>query len=88
LQISVNLLSLFSFFTVHGSADEIIPVEDAYEFAKHIPTHKLCVIEGADHCYTSHRKALSDAVVDFIMSNKVSPNDMFAAVLCYVKRGI
>ena len=81
---------MFSFFTVHGSADEIIPVEDAYEFAKHIPTHKLSVIDGADHCYTAHHKELSDAVVDFIMSNKVSANDMFSLVLFaqYVHRDI
>jgi alpha/beta superfamily hydrolase len=82
------LLSVFSFFTVHGSADGIIPVEDAYEFAKHIPTHKLRVIEGADHCYTAHRKELSDAVVDFITSDKVSATGMFTAVLCFVNRAI
>uniref|UniRef100_A0A0D9V291 Serine aminopeptidase S33 domain-containing protein n=1 Tax=Leersia perrieri TaxID=77586 RepID=A0A0D9V291_9ORYZ len=57
--------------SVHGSADDIIPVEDAYEFAKHIPNHKLNVIDGADHCYTAHRKELSDAVVDFITSSEV-----------------
>lgn len=62
------------FFTVHGSADEIIPVEDAYEFAKHIPNHKLHVIEGANHCYTAHRKELSDAVVDFITSSEDGNN--------------
>ncbi|XP_044976215.1 uncharacterized protein LOC123443757 isoform X1 [Hordeum vulgare subsp. vulgare] len=67
---SLSISKECSFFTVHGSADDIIPVEDAYEFAKHIPTHKLCVVEGADHCYTRHRKELSDAVVGFITSNK------------------
>lgn len=66
---SDNLPSLFRFFTVHGSADETIPVEDAYEFAKHIPNHKLQVIEGANHNYTAHREELADAVVDFITSN-------------------
>jgi alpha/beta superfamily hydrolase len=70
----IILLSFFSFFTVHGSSDELIPAEDAYEFAKHIPNNKLRVIEGANHCYTAHRKELSSAVVDFIMSNKVPPN--------------
>uniref|UniRef100_A0A0E0JKE0 BAAT/Acyl-CoA thioester hydrolase C-terminal domain-containing protein n=1 Tax=Oryza punctata TaxID=4537 RepID=A0A0E0JKE0_ORYPU len=64
-----NLPSSFRFFTVHGSADETIPVEDAYEFAKHISNHKLQVIEGANHNYTTHRKELTDAVVDFITSN-------------------
>ncbi|KAL5228152.1 hypothetical protein ABZP36_016417 [Zizania latifolia] len=69
LAASLSISKECRFFTVHGSADEIIPVEDAYEFAKHIANHKLHVIEGADHCYTAHRKELSDAVVDFITSN-------------------
>ncbi|GAB2291836.1 hypothetical protein Dimus_026087 [Dionaea muscipula] len=54
--------------TVHGSADEIIPVEDANEFSKIIPNHKLLIIEGADHCYTSHQAELASAVLDFIKS--------------------
>jgi len=66
-----SLLSLFRFLTVHGSADKTIPVEDAYEFAKHVPNHKLHVIEGANHNYTAHRKEVADAVVDFITSNGV-----------------
>ena len=52
--------------TIHGSADEIIPVEDALEFTKIIPNHKLHIIEGADHCYTSHQAELASTVVDFI----------------------
>ncbi|CAL2274668.1 unnamed protein product [Prunus armeniaca] len=52
--------------TVHGSADEIIPVEDALEFSKIIPNHKLHVIEGADHFYTSHQAELVSVVLDFI----------------------
>ncbi|KAL6274478.1 hypothetical protein ACE6H2_025170 [Prunus campanulata] len=52
--------------TVHGSADETIPVEDALEFSKIIPNHKLHVIEGADHCYTSHQAELVSVVLDFI----------------------
>ena len=65
------LLSLFRFLTVHGSADTTIPVDDAYEFAKLIPNHKLHVIEGANHNYTAHHKEVADAVVDFIMTNGV-----------------
>ncbi|XP_015692225.1 uncharacterized protein LOC102717014 isoform X1 [Oryza brachyantha] len=68
---SLSISKECRFFTVHGSADEIIPVEDAYEFARHIPNHKLRVIEGANHCYTAHRKELSDAVVDFIASSEL-----------------
>ncbi|KAL5572467.1 hypothetical protein UlMin_022064 [Ulmus minor] len=52
--------------TVHGSADEIIPVEDALEFSKIIPNHKLSIIEGADHGYTSHQAELASIVLDFI----------------------
>ncbi|XP_062213762.1 uncharacterized protein LOC133914748 [Phragmites australis] len=67
---SLSISKECRFFTIHGSTDEIIPVEDAYEFAKLIPNHKLCVIEGANHCYTAHRKELSDAVVGSITSNE------------------
>ena len=53
-------------FTVHGSADTIIPVGDAFEFAKILPNHKLHIIEGADHVYTDHQAELASVVVDFI----------------------
>lgn len=66
---SVSISKGCRFLTVHGSADKTIPVEDAHEFAKHIPNHELRVIEGANHNYTSHRKEVADAVVDFITSN-------------------
>ncbi|KAJ3671157.1 hypothetical protein LUZ60_008583 [Juncus effusus] len=54
--------------TVHGTEDEIISVGDAHEFAMIIPNHKLQIINGADHCYTSHQTELASAVVDFITS--------------------
>ncbi|GMH18079.1 hypothetical protein Nepgr_019920 [Nepenthes gracilis] len=52
--------------TIHGSADETIPVQDAHEFSKIIPNHKLHIIEGADHCYSSHQAELASAVSEFI----------------------
>lgn len=61
-----NKYSIYRVFTVHGSADEIIPVEDALEFAKIIPNHKLQIIEGANHSYTSHQAELVSAVLNFI----------------------
>ncbi|KAL6881983.1 hypothetical protein ACP4OV_011455 [Aristida adscensionis] len=67
---SLSISKECRFFTIHGSADKIIPVEDAYEFAKLIPNHKLCVIKSANHGYTSHRKQLCDAVVDSITYNE------------------
>ncbi|GMJ07327.1 hypothetical protein like AT1G29840 [Hibiscus trionum] len=51
---------------VHGSADTVIPVEDALGFAKSISNHQLQIIEGADHVYTSHQTELASAVVKFI----------------------
>ncbi|MBA0777547.1 hypothetical protein Gotri_005557 [Gossypium trilobum] len=54
--------------TVHGSADEIISVEDALEFSKVIPNHQLHIIEGANHGYTSHQNELASTVVKFIKS--------------------
>ncbi|KAG2666025.1 hypothetical protein I3760_15G036400 [Carya illinoinensis] len=52
--------------TIHGSKDKIVPVEDALEFAKFIPNHKLHIIQGADHEYTSHQDELAAVVLDFI----------------------
>ncbi|PON84411.1 Alpha/beta hydrolase fold [Trema orientale] len=52
--------------TIHGSADEIIPVEDASKFAKIIPNHKLRIVEGADHCYNCHQAELASIVLEFI----------------------
>ncbi|KAL7258192.1 hypothetical protein ACSBR1_004331 [Camellia fascicularis] len=62
LQIDKNCRVL----TVHGSADEIIPVEDALEFAKIIPNHKLHIIEEANHVYTKHQAELISVVLPFI----------------------
>ncbi|KAG8051544.1 hypothetical protein GUJ93_ZPchr0001g29693 [Zizania palustris] len=67
--VSTSISKECRFYTIHGSADETIPVEDAYEFAKHVLNHKLQIIEGANHNYTAHRRELADAVVDIITSN-------------------
>lgn len=66
-----HMIIYFRVFTVHGSADEIIPVEDALEIAKLIPSHKLHIIEGANHCYTEHQEELAKTVVDFLTSIQV-----------------
>ncbi|KAG7593340.1 Alpha/Beta hydrolase fold [Arabidopsis thaliana x Arabidopsis arenosa] len=60
--------------TVHGSADEVIPLEDAKEFAKIIPNHKLEIVEGADHCYTKHQSQLVTTVMEFIKTVIVKKN--------------
>lgn len=52
--------------TIHGTSDEIIPVEDAFEFDKIIPNHKLHTVEGASHDYQSHQDQLVSIAVSFI----------------------
>ncbi|XP_030530748.1 uncharacterized protein LOC115741141 isoform X1 [Rhodamnia argentea] len=55
--------------TVHGSLDKIVPAEDSLEFAKVISNHKLCIMEGADHEYTSHQDELTSVVLDFVKTD-------------------
>ncbi|XP_057478334.1 putative uncharacterized protein YDL057W [Actinidia eriantha] len=62
--------------TVHGSIDEMVPVEDAYKFNKYISNHKLRIIEGADHEFTSHQDELASIVLDFITVNPHQDRDM------------
>ncbi|KAL7187778.1 hypothetical protein ACSBR1_037770 [Camellia fascicularis] len=61
--------------TVHGSADEMVPFEDAKEFNKYISNHKLHIIEGADHEYTSHQDELASIIFDFITVNPPQDKD-------------
>ncbi|KAF9616970.1 hypothetical protein IFM89_033040 [Coptis chinensis] len=56
--------------TVHGSRDEIVPAEDAMEFDKLISSHKLHIIGGANHEYTSHQVELASTVVNFIRADQ------------------
>ncbi|PIA26427.1 hypothetical protein AQUCO_09300016v1 [Aquilegia coerulea] len=51
---------------VHGSADTIVPIQDAHDFTKIIPNCKLEIIKKANHGYTSHQAKLASVVVDFI----------------------
>ncbi len=52
--------------TVHGSADKIVPVEDALEFSKFIDNHRLHIIEGAEHGYSAQQAELATIVLDFV----------------------
>ncbi|KAD6795202.1 hypothetical protein E3N88_06098 [Mikania micrantha] len=56
-----------SVLIVHGSVDEVIPLEDAFKFAKIIRNHKLRIIEGANHRYQKHRVELAAVVTAFII---------------------
>ena len=67
---------IYRVLTVHGSMDKIVPVEDAMEFAKFIPNHKLHIIEGADHEYTSNQDELASIVVDFVKTRFCQGRDV------------
>ncbi|GAQ88721.1 esterase/lipase/thioesterase family protein [Klebsormidium nitens] len=55
--------------TVHGTADETIPVDDGRSFDKVIANHALVLVEGADHRYSRHREDLQQIVCSFIESS-------------------
>ncbi|KAH6818314.1 hypothetical protein C2S51_001917 [Perilla frutescens var. frutescens] len=51
--------------TVHGTADNDVALEDAYEIGKCITDHHLELVDGADHTYHSRLDELAAAVVRF-----------------------
>ncbi|KAL1216030.1 hypothetical protein V5N11_011351 [Cardamine amara subsp. amara] len=61
--------------TVHGSNDRIVHVTEASEFAKYIKNHKLCLIEGADHEFTSHQHQLASIVFSFVKLDPKKDDD-------------
>ncbi|CAL8464177.1 g3712 [Coccomyxa elongata] len=60
-------------FTIHGSADATIPMEDASSFHERIANSELCIVDGADHNYKKpeHAEILIDKVVKFLAEGKV-----------------
>ncbi|KAL8171064.1 hypothetical protein V2J09_022868 [Rumex salicifolius] len=62
--------------TVHGSMDRIVPVSDAFEFAKFIPNHVLHVVEGADHEYTMHQDELASVVLKFVTVGLINTDNV------------
>ncbi|RIB15235.1 hypothetical protein C2G38_2320082 [Gigaspora rosea] len=59
--------------TVHGSEDEICPVDGAYAYDKLIgpePYHKLIIIEGANHGFKNQKDELLKAVESWLFENQ------------------
>ena len=52
--------------TVHGDADEVIPLADARKFDEYISSSTLIVLAGADHAYTYYESELTRRVVEWI----------------------
>ncbi|TYK20090.1 Alpha/beta-Hydrolases superfamily protein isoform 1 [Cucumis melo var. makuwa] len=73
--------------TVHGSMDKIVPAVDALEFSKSIANHDLCIMEGADHDYTSHQDELALVVVNFVKTNLHLHKDKSELQQCRKLRG-
>lgn len=65
-----SLLVVYRVLTIHGTLDEMVPVEDAAEFAKHILNHCLRIIVGADHEFTRHQSELGSIVLRFVSTGK------------------
>jgi alpha/beta superfamily hydrolase len=54
-------------FMVSGSADHISPAADLQALAEALPSNpEIRVIEGADHFWWGHERALADCVRDFL----------------------
>ena len=54
---------------IHGTADESVPLEETYELIKHLKSHKLIELEGADHRYTNpedFNKVMKETVNFFV----------------------
>lgn len=43
--------------TIHGTADDTIPISDAAEFGERIRLHTLRDVEGADHRFSDEQHA-------------------------------
>ena len=53
---------------IHGSADEVIPVDYAKRIAGEFPDAELVLIEGDDHCFDLHTDQMASAAEDFLRS--------------------
>lgn len=55
--------------TIHGSADDTVPVADAEEFDRHITHHTLKILDGANHNFTEHQDAVVQLAAEFLLSS-------------------
>ena len=64
--------------TIHGTQDEMIPVQDAYKFDKALlpkSNHELCIVEGANHNYNGlkYNQQLISTIYNFITTKQHLP---------------
>eukprot|EP00250_Pteridium_aquilinum_P011281 c19963_g1_i1 orf=262-1098(+) len=61
--------------TVHGSKDETVSFEEAEDFERLISNHTLQIIDGADHYFRQHQRALVSIVAKFVKNCLCSAHD-------------
>ncbi|CAL4909327.1 unnamed protein product [Urochloa decumbens] len=66
LSLKEKSASMRRVLTIHGAKDEIVPAEDAVQFAANIPNHELRIIAEANHRYTGHEQELTSLVLGFV----------------------
>ena len=51
---------------IHGSEDEVIPVDYAHRLVKELPAGESCIIPLGDHCFDLLHEPMADAAVSFL----------------------
>jgi hypothetical protein len=52
--------------TLHGADDRVIPVDDAREFDKLIPNHRLVILPAATHNFSSREADVAAVIREFM----------------------
>ncbi|KAG0613983.1 hypothetical protein M758_6G142700 [Ceratodon purpureus] len=58
---------------VHGAVDEIVPVQEAYEFDKRMRNSTVQIVDGADHNFQLKQEEIARLVVEFVRSSPSQP---------------
>ncbi|KAG9285224.1 hypothetical protein G9A89_002120 [Geosiphon pyriformis] len=67
-----NIPDNISVFTIHGTTDELVPVNDAAIYANLISNHTLHLISGADHNYTKHSDEVIKIITEYFAPKSLS----------------
>jgi alpha/beta superfamily hydrolase len=51
MQAAAKKIRCSEVLTIHGTKDNVTPVDDALQWGKHIAHHQLKIIDGADHSF-------------------------------------
>jgi alpha/beta superfamily hydrolase len=64
----VQLIQTSHVLTIHGGADDIVEMSNAYKFSDAIKPHELKIIDGGDHAFNGlrHMDELTDTIATFI----------------------